>query len=166
MNSDWSYSPETAILGFDLYDLDLWPQTLTTCMDITFGNNFWKFHDDTMAGTLWKRCDRQTERQTHRQTDRRIERGVFKAAWSRDHKNKKCLISYNAFNKLAFLWNRIIQLVCIIFDSQGASARVGKHFFKTKVSKLLLLLYWTTLQKWDQTSLLPSVESFVNFILH
>ena len=52
-----SYSPETAKLGFDLCDLDLWPLTLTFCMDITFvnGNNYWKFHDDTMTGTLWKR---------------------------------------------------------------------------------------------------------------
>ena len=36
--------------------------TLTLCMDITFahGNNSWKFHDNTMTGTLWKRCDKQT----------------------------------------------------------------------------------------------------------
>ena len=39
---------ETAKLGFDLCDLDLWPD-----LDITFviGNNFWKFYDDTMMGT-------------------------------------------------------------------------------------------------------------------
>ena len=50
VNSNWSYSPETAKLGFDLCDLVLWPLTLTFCMDITFviGN---KFHDDTMMGT-------------------------------------------------------------------------------------------------------------------
>ena len=38
---------------FDLCDLDLWPLTLTFCMDITsvHGNNSWKFHDDTMMGT-------------------------------------------------------------------------------------------------------------------
>ena len=34
VNSNWSYSPETAKLGYDLCDLDLWP--LTFCMDITF----------------------------------------------------------------------------------------------------------------------------------
>ena len=64
MNSNWSYSPETVKLGRDLCDLDLWPLTLTFCMDITFdhGNNSWKFHDDTMMGTWWKRCDRQTDR--------------------------------------------------------------------------------------------------------
>ena len=55
VNSNWS--PETAKLGVDLRDLDLWPLTLTFCMDITsvHGNNSWKFHDDTMMGTWWKR---------------------------------------------------------------------------------------------------------------
>ena len=53
VNSNWSYSPETAKSGYDLCDLDLWPMTLTSCMDITFviGNNSWKFRDDTMTGT-------------------------------------------------------------------------------------------------------------------
>ena len=53
MNSNWSDGPETAKLGFDLCDLDLWPPTLTFRMDITFviGNNSWKFHDDMMMGT-------------------------------------------------------------------------------------------------------------------
>ena len=48
---------------------DLWP--LTFCMDITFdhGNNSWKFHDDTMMGTWWKRCDRRTDRRTDGRTD-------------------------------------------------------------------------------------------------
>ena len=54
MNSNWSYRPETAKWGHDLYDLDLWPLTLTVCMDITSvnGNSSWKFRDDTMRGTL------------------------------------------------------------------------------------------------------------------
>ena len=45
-------------------DLDLWP--LTFCMDVTFviGNNSWKFHDDTMMRTWWKRCDGRTDRRT------------------------------------------------------------------------------------------------------
>ena len=49
---NWSYSPETAKLGFDMFDFDLWPLTLTFCMDIApvNGNN-WKFHDDTIKGT-------------------------------------------------------------------------------------------------------------------
>ena len=64
--SNWSYGPETAKLGFDLCDLDLRPLTLTFCMDITLvnDNHCWKFHDDTMRGTLSKRCDRQTHKQT------------------------------------------------------------------------------------------------------
>ena len=54
MNSNWSYGPETAKWGHDLCDLDLWPLTLTFCMDIMSvdGNNSWKFQDDTMTGTL------------------------------------------------------------------------------------------------------------------
>ena len=36
VNSNWSYCPETAKLGFDPCDLELWPLTLTFCMDITF----------------------------------------------------------------------------------------------------------------------------------
>ena len=53
VNSNWSYSPETVKLGCDLCDLDLWPLTLTLCMDLTLviGNNTWKFYDDTMMGT-------------------------------------------------------------------------------------------------------------------
>ena len=40
--------------------------TLTFCMDDTFviGNNSLKFHDDTMMGTWWKRCDGRTDRRT------------------------------------------------------------------------------------------------------
>ena len=53
VNSNLSYSLETVKLGCDLCDLDLWPLTLTFCMDLTFviGNHSWKFHDDTMMGT-------------------------------------------------------------------------------------------------------------------
>ena len=53
VNSIWSHSPETAKLGVDLCDLDLWPLTLTFCMDVTsvIGNKSWKFHDDTMVRT-------------------------------------------------------------------------------------------------------------------
>ena len=40
-------------------------------MDITsdHSNNSWKFHDDTMMGTWWKRCDGRTDRRTDRRTD-------------------------------------------------------------------------------------------------
>ena len=53
VNLNWSYSPETVKLGCDLCDLDLWPLTLTFCIDLTLvlGDNSWKFHDDTMMGT-------------------------------------------------------------------------------------------------------------------
>ena len=53
LDSNWSYSPETAKFGYDLCDLDFWPLTLTFCMDITsvIGNISWKFRDDTMRGT-------------------------------------------------------------------------------------------------------------------
>ena len=60
VNSNWSYSPETPNLGqicrfffVDLCDLDLWPPTLTFCMDLTLvpSDNSWKFHDDTIMGT-------------------------------------------------------------------------------------------------------------------
>ena len=53
VNSNWSYSPEMVKLGCDLCVLDLWPLTLTFCMDLILanGNNSWKFHDDTMMGT-------------------------------------------------------------------------------------------------------------------
>ena len=68
VNSNWSYGLETAKWGHDFCDLDLWPLTLTFCMDIVSVNvnNSWKFQDDTMRGTLSKRCDRRTDRQTDR----------------------------------------------------------------------------------------------------
>ena len=41
VNSNWSYGPETAKLGVDLYDLDLWALALAFCIDVTsaIGNN-------------------------------------------------------------------------------------------------------------------------------
>ena len=99
MNSNWSYSPETVKLSCDLCDLDLWPLTLTFCMDLTLviGNNSWKFHDDanivkkvwqtdrrtenTICRAAWsqlKRCDKQTDGRTDRQT----ENTICRAAWS------------------------------------------------------------------------------------
>ena len=48
-------------------------------MDITFviGNNSCKFHDDTMMGTYWKRCDGQTDRRTDVWSDWTIHRAVW-----------------------------------------------------------------------------------------
>ena len=73
VKSNWSYVPETANLDFDLCNLDFWLLTLNFCIDITsvIGNHSWKFHDDTVMGTLWKRCERH--RQTDRQTDRKTQ---------------------------------------------------------------------------------------------
>ena len=53
VNSNWSYGPETAKLGFYLCDLDLCPLILTSCMDITDvnGNNSCEFYDDMMKKT-------------------------------------------------------------------------------------------------------------------
>ena len=61
---------------------DLWPWTF--CMDITFvnGNDFWKFRDDTMTGTWWKRCNRLTDRQT----DGRLWRIWSQLPWSKLHR--------------------------------------------------------------------------------
>ena len=63
-----------------------WPLTLTFCMDITsvIGNHSWKFHDDTMRGTLWKRC--------HRRTDGQTEIAVLRAAWSQLKMNREPLL--------------------------------------------------------------------------
>ena len=83
VNSIWSYSPET---GYDLCDLDLWPMTLTFCMNITsvICNNSWQFRDDAMMGTKSKRCDGQTDRQTDRQRDRQTDR---------KYHSKSCLVA-------------------------------------------------------------------------
>ena len=69
---------------FDLCELDLWPLILTVCMDITWvnGNNSWKFHDDTMRGTLRKRRHRRTDGQTDGRTYGRTDWRVLRAAWS------------------------------------------------------------------------------------
>ena len=64
-----SYSPKTVKLGCDLYDLDLWPLTLTFCMDITFviGNN-----ENFMMIRWWEHSEKgvtggQTDRSTNGQ---------------------------------------------------------------------------------------------------
>ena len=55
---------ETAKLGFDLCDLDLWPWNFawTSLLSLVITPEI--FHEDMMMGTEWKRCDRQTDRQT------------------------------------------------------------------------------------------------------
>ena len=70
VNSNWSYSPETAKLGYDLGDLDLWPMTLTFCMDITFviGNN-----SENFVAIWWQEHSEKGDRQTDGRTDRQKE---------------------------------------------------------------------------------------------
>ena len=68
-NHQWiqSYGPEMPKMGQNLFWC-LWPLTsdLDFCMDITSanGNYTWKFHDDTMTGTLWKGGHRRTDGRT------------------------------------------------------------------------------------------------------
>ena len=73
----------------------LWPWPLTSDLELLHGRhvcewkNSWKFHDDTMTGTLSKRCDRRRDRQTNRQTDRKTEISVLRAAWSQLKMSRK-----------------------------------------------------------------------------
>ena len=77
VNSNWSYSQKVK-LGFDLCDLDLWPLTLTFCMDITFvvitPENF-------MMIRWWEHRDRQM--------DGRMDWTIHRAAWSQLKTNNK-----------------------------------------------------------------------------
>ena len=65
-------------LGCDLCDLDLWPLTLTFCMDVTFvtPENF------IMIG-WWEHSQKGvTDRRTDRQTDGQTDWTIHRAAWS------------------------------------------------------------------------------------
>ena len=76
MNSNWSYSPETAKLGCDLCDLDLWPWsfawTLLWSLVITPENFMIRWWEHS------QKCDRQTDGRTDGQT----ENTICRAAWS------------------------------------------------------------------------------------
>ena len=79
VNSNLSYSPETVKLGCDLCDLDLWPLTLTFCMDLTWviDNNSmkisWWYNNGNIVKKVW---------QTDSRTDRQMENTICRAAWS------------------------------------------------------------------------------------
>ena len=75
---------------FHICDHNLLPETLTFSMETTFvnGNYFWKFHDDTFTGILWKNGNKQTDRTIHG------------TAWSQLTKKR------NKINQLAY-YNRI-----------------------------------------------------------
>ena len=75
-------------ISFDLCDLDLWPLTLTFCMDITLvsGYKSCKIHDDTMRGNIVKKvCHRQKDRRTDGRMDGWTDRWtgplIHRAAW-------------------------------------------------------------------------------------
>ena len=70
-NSNWSYSPETAKLGYDLCDLDLWPMTLTLCMDITSVIGSLITPENFVMIRWWEHSQKcVTDRQTDGRTDR------------------------------------------------------------------------------------------------
>ena len=99
---------------------DLWPLTLTFPVAIIFidGNNSWKFHDDTMTETLWKRCDGQTDRTAH-------------GAWSQLKTGQlhsylaRTLILFNGFSSvciclldiiatfMAACWSQMVWYLCL-----------------------------------------------------
>ena len=56
--------------------LDLWPLTLTFCIDIILSMRMtWASHDDTTTETLWKGYDRQSDRR--RETDSTVNRAAL-----------------------------------------------------------------------------------------
>ena len=67
------------VLTFVNLTCRLWPLTLTYCMDITSVNvnNCWKFQDDTMTGTLSKRCDGWADGRTYERTGGHGRKKVF-----------------------------------------------------------------------------------------
>ena len=74
VNLNWSYSSEMAKWVHDLCDLDLWPLTLTFCMDLTSvnGNKSWK-----LRMIRWQQhCQKSvTDGQTDEgRTDRQMEK--------------------------------------------------------------------------------------------
>ena len=93
LNSNWSYSPEMAKLGCDLCDLDLWPLTLTFCMDLTLviGNFMmirWWEHSQKGVTDGTRQTDIFQCEQTHNMMqvwtgkNRQTENTICRAAWS------------------------------------------------------------------------------------
>ena len=79
VNSNWSYSPETAKWGRDLCDLDLWPWpfawTLRRSLVIT--------PENVMMIRWWEHSQKGvTDRRTDRRTDGQTENTICRAAWS------------------------------------------------------------------------------------
>ena len=76
MNSNSSYSPETAKLGVDLCDLDLWPFAWTSLLSLVITpENFMMiqmYDDGNIVKKVW---------QTDRWTDGRTDWTIHRAAW-------------------------------------------------------------------------------------
>ena len=99
----------------------LWHWPLTSDLDLLHGhqlangNNSWKFQDDTMTGTLSKRCNRRTDGQTDGQMDWK------RAAWSQlqivmgelanhiGQKGDEIDISRQFTSSLSFYWCTLIK---------------------------------------------------------
>ena len=93
------------VLTFVNLTCRLWLLTLTYYMDITSVNvdNCWKFQDDTMTGTLSKRCDGWVDVRTY-------ESFFLRAAWSQLNSYRNVVI---AFKLLFILEIEKIQCLCI-----------------------------------------------------
>ena len=104
MNSNWSYSPETAKLGYDLCDLDLWPcpfaWTSLLSLVITPENSVMiRWWEHSQKGVTY----RQTDGRTDGQTDWTIHR----AAWSqlKTHTSRWCSKPKYQYKQVGkFLW--------------------------------------------------------------
>ena len=103
VNSNWSYGPEMAKLVFDLCDLDLWPLTLTICMDLTRvnGNDSWKFYDDKMMVTYSEKG--VTDGRTGRRTDRQVDGLNHSMSWLVAARNPKRAKIITTIPKIRFL---------------------------------------------------------------
>ena len=90
--------------------------TLTFCMDVTFviGNNSWKFHDDAMMGTWWKRCDGRTDRQ--RDWTSHI------AAWSQLKTIGHLFYTHSSF------MHHFIAIGEFTFELQSGNAQIGSNW--------------------------------------
>ena len=115
-------------IGQNLFWL-LWPWPSTSdffCMDITFvnGNDSWKFYDDIMRRTLWKRSDRQIDRPTDRRTRSFIELlGCLQWAPHINKQNKikrfyECIRNFNSsgMQALNFLKTCIMSWFATLLD--------------------------------------------------
>ena len=102
--------------------------TLTFRMDITFVicDNSWKFHEDTMMGTWWKRCDRRTNRLNHLWSCLVAAKNIVQ----RHHFHVSC---HSQITELRLLWE--------VGDPQGSTYYISLVWCKTAVTPLLM--HWS-----------------------